>query len=116
MDNKYKAYVQEHLQTGAEYGQHLFSTAQIAGNEVAQKVTDILASNFELGKSFLSCKSFEDIINWGEKLVQFNLDNCAEAGNSVYSKACKEVNKANSAVAKKVGQCISNVKHKFNDD
>ncbi len=116
MDNKYKEYVKEHFQTGVEYGQNLFSTTHAAGNEMAQKVTDMMASNLELGKSFLNCKSFEDMVNWGESLVQSNLDHCVKTGSSVYSKACSEVNKANSAVAKKVGECVSKMKHKFHDE
>lgn len=115
MDNKYTDYVKEHLQTGAEYSQNLITTAQTVGHEVAQKITDVMANNLTLGKSFLNCKSFEDIVNWGEQMVQANLEHFVETGGSIYSKTCNEVTKANAAVAKKVAQCAANIKNKFED-
>jgi len=113
MDNKYMNFAQEHMKHATEYGQNLFSTAKATGSEISSKVTEALAANFELGKSFLNCKSFEDVVSWGEKTLQTNLDHCVKTGGEIYSKACVEMHKANGEVAKKFGECVAKVKNSF---
>lgn len=114
MDNKYMNYMQEHLQNSLEYGQNLFTTAKSAGSEAMSKMSEHVANNIEQCKTFLNCKSFEDVVNWGEKAVKANVDHCINVGSEVYHKVCNEVTEANSDIAKKTVQCAANIKEKFN--
>ena len=115
MDNKYKDYVQEHLQNSLEYGENLFSTVKSAGSEVINKASEHMTNSLEQGKAFLKCKSFEDVIDWSEKAVKSNVDQYIKTSSEVYHKICDEVAKANSNMAKKAAQCAVNIKEKFNN-
>ena len=110
-DNKYAGYIKNNMQVNIEYNKNLLAAACAASHELTKKVTDICATNLTLGKSFLKCASFEDIINWGEKAIQSNLETYIQSAGSIYSKACSEVTKANSNVTKKINQNISSLKN-----
>ncbi len=108
----YAEYVKEHAQHAAEYTKDLMSSAHTTHADLTKKVTDICATNLALGKSFLNCTHFDDIVGWGEKFVKTNLDHCVESASSIYSKACSEVTKANGEIAKKVSKNFVKMKNK----
>ena len=113
--SKFTNYTKEHFQTSIEYGQNLFSTIHAAGHEVSKKITDTCAANLALGKSFLNCNKFEDVVDWTEKMVKTNLDHCLSSLHSVYNQTCTEVNKAHCEMAKKIGKNFAKIKNKFED-
>ncbi|MGB4191313.1 MAG: hypothetical protein WBJ81_02035 [Rickettsiales bacterium] len=112
--NHYVDYVKDHVNHAMEYGKNIVSTAHSANSELIKKVTDICAHNLSLGKSFLSCTNFDEIINWGEKFVKSNVDHLVESSSSIASKACSEITKANSEIAKKASKNFAEIKDKMN--
>ncbi len=112
---KYTNYAKEHFQTSVDYGKNLLSSVHAASHQVNKKITDACATNLALGKSFLTCNKFEDIVDWSEKMVKTNLDHCLSSLHSVYNQTCTEVNKANSEMAKKVSKNFAKIKNKFED-
>lgn len=110
--NKFAEYMKENLERGNEYAKSIADTMQSLGGEVSKKATEFIAEGFEHGKEFLGCKSFDDVINWGEKLVQKNIETIVHASSSICGKACEEINKVNSEVAKKFAHSMANMKDK----
>ena len=112
-NNPYIDCVKGHFNHAVDYGKNLLSTAHTSHSEVTKKVTDICATNLALCKSFLSCTSFEDMVQWGEKFVKTNVDNCVETASSILSKSCSEITEANGDIAKKITKNITNLRNKF---
>ncbi len=112
-NNQYIEYVKEHAEHAAEYTKNLISTAQSCSSEMVKKATDICAHNMALGKNFLNCSNFEDLVHWGEKFAKTNIEKSVEIAGSVFSKVCNDITEANGHVAKKISKNISNLKNKF---
>lgn len=111
--NHYAKYVKEHLNHSVEYGKKIMSTAHNVHSEITKKITDVSAHNLSLGKSYLNCTNFNEIIDWSHNFINSNVNHFIEGASTVYSKTCDEMSKANSEITKKVGENFANIKNKF---
>lgn len=112
-NNPYTKHVQEHIQHSMEYGKNLMSTAHDVQSEITKKFTDVFAHNISLGKSFLDCKKVDHVVDWCHHFVNSNVNHAMDGATSIISKTCDQVSKANSEIAKKVGENFANIKDKF---
>lgn len=114
--NRFVEYMKEGFERSSEYSKNVTETMQNLTKEASEKATSFMKESFDHSKEFLNCKTFDDVIDWGEKLVKKNIDALVDSSSSFYGKTCQEINRVNSEVSKKFASSMANMKKKFDEN